>query len=60
MVGVETSALVLGSVLMAAGIALVLIGVFREVGGFDAPTWHVLALPLLGFSLILLGQWMVQ
>lgn len=56
----DTSVVVLGSALMGVGILLVLVGVFRDVGPFFAPPWHLLALTAAGFALMLLGQWLLR
>lgn len=52
--------LVLGIGLMLAGVALVVVAVFRALGhAWNLGLYEMWALPAAGICLILLGRWMV-
>ncbi len=56
----DSSALVLGIVLMLTGVALVIIAVFRALGHtWTLGLYEMWVLPTAGLGLILLGRWLV-
>lgn len=57
----ETSGVAIGIILMVAGVALVIVAVFRALGRSWGLGWYELwLLPVVGVALVLLGRWLIQ
>lgn len=52
--------IVVGSVLMALGLACVVVGVFREIGPSRSSAWQTLTTVTVGVGLLLAGQWLIR
>lgn len=56
----ENGGLALGVVLMVAGVALIMVAVFRSLGHeWTLGAYEIWAIPTAGLGLILLGRWMI-